>query len=99
MRLISLAVQKNPRIVFYTTYHERSIARSLVPYLDLFSLSAENVPLASFLHPAHSEGICEFINVPDRCPAGHARRRNATAHLAEVMSFENIYLIRICNKL
>ena len=95
MRLISLAMMKNPQVVFYTTYHERSISRSLVPYLDMFSLAAQNIPLASFLHPAHSEGVCEFVNLRGDCSGSHARKRNNTARMAEVMSFDSIYLIRI----
>ena len=98
MRLISLAVKKNPDVVFYTSYHERSISRSLVPYLDMFSLTAENISLSSFLHPAHREGVCEFKMDTVPCSLGHASRRNSAARVREVMSFDSIYLIRVCNK-
>lgn len=96
MRLVHLATQVNPAVVFYTTYQERTLARTLTPYLDLFSLTAKNIPLSSFIHPAHAEGVSEFVRERREMnsPRGGVKRR-LRARVAEVMSFENIYLIKI----
>lgn len=47
----------NPHLIFYTTYEERCPSRTLVPYLDKYGLDARVIPLDSFMHSAHEEGV------------------------------------------
>ncbi len=51
--IIAAVFISNPNAVFITTYKERSSKRSLIPYLDLYCMTAEYIPLESFLHDAH----------------------------------------------
>jgi len=52
----------NANTVFITTYQQRSIRRTIRPYLDLHNMEAKVIPRASFLHAAHQHGYCNVVN-------------------------------------
>lgn len=57
MRLVSKVLKANPAAHFLMTYQQRSSRRTLLPYLDRYSLQAKELPLEFFLHPAHRDGF------------------------------------------
>ena len=61
LELVMAAIAKNSNCIFITTYQERSSARSLVPHLERYGLSAETVDLHTFLHPCHLFARDEMI--------------------------------------
>lgn len=54
----------NPNAIFIVTYQVRSIHRTIIPYLDLYHLTVETIPLETFMHPVHYEGAVNIF-IPD----------------------------------
>lgn len=51
--LLSHLFNLNPNIIFLTTYKNRSLRRTLIPYLDAYEMDSKLIPLSSFLHSSH----------------------------------------------
>lgn len=51
--IIASVFVSNPSAIFITTYKDRSSKRSLIPYLDVYGMTADYIPLESFLNAAH----------------------------------------------
>ena len=111
LELVMAAIAKNSNCIFITTYQERSSARSLVPHLERYGLSAETVDLHTFLHPCHlfarDEMILEQIDgsakdllltVEMSLPSPNVDLTSATIEESapsNLQIFRDIYLIRI----
>jgi hypothetical protein len=96
----SLLREAKPGASFLTTYQQRrfeslgiddvvrlpgvSIARTIVPFLDMYGLSATEIPTKNFLHKAHSEGTC-VVSV-NSCGGGLKEQ--------EIAVFDSIYLLK-----
>lgn len=63
MHLVFGCMARNPKLVFYTTYQQRSSHRTIKPHLDRYGMQAKIIPQGEILHSAHSKGFCEVINV------------------------------------
>eukprot|EP01031_Cornospumella_fuschlensis_P028398 gene28398-34285_t len=55
-RIVNSFIEINSSCLFITSYHQRKTIKYL---LKQFKMTAEVVPLDSFLHPAHSLGECQ----------------------------------------
>ena len=60
--LLSYLFELNSNTIFLTTYKNRSLRRTILPYLDLYELNSELIPLSSFLHFKHLQSLNEENN-------------------------------------
>lgn len=85
-------LERNPNAIFYTSYQQRSCQDTLVPYLDKYSMSATDIPLASFIHRSHlHQGSCE-VAIED------AHGTATTTEIVDLKTFDDIYLLKIQSK-
>jgi hypothetical protein len=54
------SVAEGEGCVVYCCYQERSTHRTLVPFLDKHGLCAEQIPLSTFMHACHAEGMTQL---------------------------------------
>eukprot|EP01041_Mallomonas_annulata_P001090 gene1090-2121_t len=63
---VASIMEVNINAIFLTTYQERSVHRSLLPYLDKYNMRSREIPMSSFLHPVHFHGSCLMTTAEDR---------------------------------
>lgn len=88
----------NENTIFLTTYQERSIKRTIRPYLDFYSLDAVIIPRSTFLHEAHSIGYCQVVhdtNTNTRLPSKRKVNDNDDTDIIRIQTYDNIYMIKI----
>ena len=84
-------LKTNPSMIFYTTYQQRSVNRSLLPYLDQFNLQATLIPIPQFLHPCHQVGVVQLIQ--------STSDGSTASKLIDIHTFDDIYMIKIVPKI
>ncbi len=84
-------LKTNPSMIFYTTYQQRSVNRSIVPYLDQFNLQATLIPIPQFLHPCHQDGVVQLIQ--------STSDGSTASKLLDIHTFDDIYMIKIVPKI
>lgn len=84
-------LKTNPSMVFYTTYQQRSVNRSLLPYLDQFNLQATLIPIPQFLHPCHQDGIVQSLQ--------STSDGSTSSKVIDIHTFDDIYMIKIVQKI
>ena len=94
LMLVASAMERNPLIVFYTTYQERVHGRSLLPLLDLFALKATHIPNAEFMHEGHFTGLCE-VEIGDEKGMNRMRKSVEGGNVRSVETYLDVYLLRI----
>lgn len=103
---IASIMTMNRNTVFITTYQERSIKRTIRPWLDMYDMEAKVVPRSSFLHAAHRYGYCSVVNtntntndndntLPSKRKANESDDEMSELNEMMLPSYENIYLIVI----
>jgi len=90
----------NENAIFLTTYQERSIKRTIRPYLDFYNLDAVIIPRSTFLHEAHSIGYCQVVhdtNTNTRLPSKRKVNDIDTddTDIIRILTYDNIYMIKI----
>ena len=100
---IAAIMTMNESTIFLTTYQERSIKRTIKPFLDFYNMDAVFIPRSTFLHEAHSIGYCKVANdTITRLPS--KRKVNDTNDddddnddddIIRIQSYDNIYMIKI----
>lgn len=77
----------NPSLIFYTTYQQRSVNRSLLPYLDQYNLQAILIPIPHFLNACHQDGSVRLMHSDS--DGSHAMQA------VDIQTFDDIYMIKI----
>ena len=90
----------NENTIFLTTYQERSIKRTIRPYLEFYNLDAVIIPRSTFLHEAHSIGYCKVVhdtNTSTRLPSKRKVNDIDTndTDIIRIQTYDNIYMIKI----
>jgi len=90
----------NNNTIFLTTYQERSIKRTIKPYLDFYAMDAVIIPRSTFLHEAHSIGYCKVVNDTNTSTRLPSKRKvndidTDDTDIIRIQTYDNIYMIKI----
>lgn len=87
--IINEIFTRNPEAIFLTSYQQRNVNLTIMPWLLRYSMKAEIIETDSFLNPAHDEGFCVVEKIAS---VGSALQEEEVHSLA---AFDNILLIKI----
>lgn len=93
---ISSIMNLNENTIFLTTYQERSIKRTIKPFLDFYNMDAKLITRSKFLHPAHQESQL-IVNHNTSSKRKRSVDNNDEMELQSIPipSYDNIYLIKV----
>lgn len=87
----------NPNTIFLTTYKNRSLRRTILPYLDLYQMKSRLIPLSSFLHSNHLQSNNNnFIRI--KIQQSNGSNQEINDYLQNLPLFDDIFLIEITMK-
>jgi hypothetical protein len=102
LSLVAQMIELRPSLVFLVTYQQRDSLLSITPFLDLFNLAAENIPLYTFLNKCHFDGFCLVRSEEDKERNTKKRKKKGSivegVSTMELQSFDSIFLLKITKK-